>query len=151
MNAELESYFIAAILILGVLTAVTICAVIVIETCMEGKKTNQQLRRQVEELKKWNVDVEARVSDALMEQHSLRDWCHKLAVEGKELSSTIDQLRAENVELENIMRLVREYVGATKCTCPPPGPNGVVGMNCWHCIFDYNLNFVAAAKGDQTA
>jgi hypothetical protein len=49
-------------------------------------------------------------------------------------------------ELTNLERLVREYVSVTKCSCPPPGQNGLTASNCWRCVFQYNLNYVDAAK-----
>jgi hypothetical protein len=49
-------------------------------------------------------------------------------------------------ELENLERIVREYVSVKKCSCPPPGENGVTSLNCWRCCFEYNLNHLDAAK-----
>ncbi len=47
-------------------------------------------------------------------------------------------------ELGNLERLTREYVAATKCSCPPAGPSGVPALNCWHCVFRFNLDHVDA-------
>jgi hypothetical protein len=43
------------------------------------------------------------------------------------------------VELKNLARIVKDYVGATECTCPKPYKNGLKEYECWRCVFKYNL------------
>jgi len=54
----------------------------------------------------------------------------------------------QTLELRNIERIAREYVAATKCTCPAPGESGVPKYNCWHCVFEYNLRFVEEQESE---
>lgn len=54
-------------------------------------------------------------------------------------SCGVDSLRL--VELENLKRLVSEYVEHVPCSCGQVCANGVRSHMCWRCVFEYNLGF----------
>ena len=42
---------------------------------------------------------------------------------------------------KNLIRLVKEYVEVTECTCEGD-------ESCWHCVFKFNLGYLAEETGN---